>query len=223
MKQPRRIGIFGGTFDPVHLGHLRAAVAVQKRFHLDRILFIPSNTPPHKRRPNMASAADRLAMVESAVRGRSGFEASDIEVRSPRTSYSIFTLAKIRKMFPAARLFFILGADAFIEIETWREWKRVLEQCFFIVITRPGASLRAARNVLDPVYRNRATAVRKTTDINAQISAGRSIFFFGIEALSVSSTEIRRNVREGRSIAGKVPEGVAARIRSAELYQGQEK
>jgi nicotinate-nucleotide adenylyltransferase len=159
----------------------------------------------------MAPAADRLAMVKSAVRGRRGFEASAVEVRSPRTSYSIYTLTKIRKVFPGARLFFILGADAFLEIKTWREWRRVLDRCVFIVMTR---------KALESEYRGRMAAVRKTTDVDALIRAGRTILFSRIDALPVSSTEIRRRVREGRPIGGLVPNGVAARIRSGKLYQG---
>lgn len=222
MKRPLRIGIFGGTFDPIHCGHLRAAEEIRARFALDRILFIPSNTPPHKRRPGMAPAADRLAMVRSALRGRKHFAASALEVESPRTSYSIFTLAKIRKRYPGALLFFLLGTDAFLEIKTWREWRRVLDQCHFIVMTRPGTSLRAARAVLEPDFRDRMAAVRSAADIAARIAAGRTIFFFRIDALPVSSTEIRRKVGQGRSIEDLVPGGVAARIRSGKLYQGRE-
>jgi nicotinate-nucleotide adenylyltransferase len=217
----RRVGIFGGTFDPVHNGHLQAAAAVRSRFKLDRVLFIPSRIPPHKRRSDMAPAAARLAMVEAAVRGTKGFSASPLEVRSPRTSYSIHTLAKIRKQMPAARLFFILGADAFGEIKTWREWRRVLGQCIFIVTTRPGTSLRAARAVLMPEYAVRMAAVRKTSDIEALLRAGRSIFFLRIQALAVSSSDIRRRVGEGRPIESLVPAGVAALIRSGNLYRGQ--
>jgi nicotinate-nucleotide adenylyltransferase len=222
MKQPARIGIFGGTFDPVHCGHLQAAAAIRDRFRLDRVLFIPSHIPPHKRRPGLAPADARLALVESAVHCRRGFEASGLEVRSPRTSYSIFTLAKIRKIYPGASLFFIVGADAFLEIKTWREWRRVLDQCVFIVMTRPGSSLRAARAVLGPGYRDRTAAVRKEADVDALIRAGRTILFCRIDALPVSSTDIRRRVGEGRPIAGLVPGGVAARIASGHLYQGQE-
>ncbi|MHB8053886.1 MAG: nicotinate-nucleotide adenylyltransferase [Candidatus Aminicenantales bacterium] len=220
MKRPSRIGIFGGTFDPIHCGHLQAAAAIRDRFRLDRILFLPSHIPPHKRRPDMAPAAARLAMVDSAVRGRRGFESSSLEVRSVRKSYSIYTLAKIRKLFPGASLFFVLGADAFFEIKTWREWRRVLDQCVFIVMTRPGASLRAARAVLEPEYRDRMAAVRNAAEIDALIRAGRTILFCRIAARDISSTDIRRRVREGRSIAGLVPEGVAARIASGKLYQG---
>jgi len=222
MTHPMRIGIFGGTFDPIHCGHLQAAEEVRSRLPLDRVLFVPSNTPPHKRRPDMAPAADRLAMVRSALRGRPGLAASDLEVASPRTSYSIFTLARIRKLYPDARIFFLLGADAFREIKTWREWRRVLDQCTFIVMTRPGASLRAARAVLEPDYRDRMAAVRNAADAEARLRAGRTILFFRIEALPISSTDIRRLVRDGQSIEGLVPGGVAARIKSAKLYQGRD-
>lgn len=222
MKIPRRIGLFGGTFDPVHLGHLRAAEDVRSRLGLDRILLIPSNVPPHKRRPGMASAADRLAMVRSAVRGCPGLAASDLEVASPRTSYSIHTLVKIRKLYPSARLHFLLGADAFLEIKTWREWRRVLDQCIFIVMTRPGSSLKAARAVLEPEYRDRMAAVRNAAEAETRIQAGKTILFLRIEALPISSTGIRQRIREGRSIEGLVPRAVAARIKSAELYQEQE-
>lgn len=219
MKRALRIGIFGGTFDPVHCGHLQAAAEIRDLFRLDRVLFIPSRIPPHKRRPDMAPPDARLAMVESAVRGRRGFEASGLEVRSPRTSYSIATLAKIRKLFPGAGLFFIVGADAFLEIKTWREWRRVLDQCVFIVMTRPGSSLRAARAVLGSAFRERTAAVRKTADVDRLIRTGRTILFCRIDARAVSSTDIRRRVREGRPIAGLVPGGVAARIASGHLYQ----
>ncbi len=222
MKRVPRIGIFGGTFDPIHVGHLRAAEAVRSRFGLDRVLFVPSNTPPHKRRPSVAPARARLAMVELAVRGRSGFEANSIEARSRATSYSVVTLAKIRKLFPGALLFFILGADAFFEIKTWRAWRTVLNQCVLIVMTRPGTSLRTARAVLEPEYRSRMISLRRSTKIDSALEAGRSIFFLPIEALPVSSTEIRRRLRERRSIDGLVLDSVAAFIGGRKLYQGQE-
>jgi nicotinate-nucleotide adenylyltransferase len=183
---------------------------------------VPSNTPPHKRRPSVAPARARLAMVELAVRGRRGFEANSIEARSRSTSYSVVTLAKIRKLFPGARLFFILGADAFIEIKTWREWRRVLDQCLLIVMTRPGTSLRAARAVLEPEFRARMISLRRSTKIDPALEAGRSVFFLRLEALSVSSTEIRRRIREGRPIDGLVLDPVAAYISARKLYQGQE-
>jgi nicotinate-nucleotide adenylyltransferase len=216
-----RIGIFGGTFDPIHAGHLRAAEAVRRRFGLDRILFVPSNTPPHKRRPSVAPAPARLKMVELAVRGRRGFEANAIEVRSRSTSYSVITIEKIGKLFPGARLFFILGADAFLEIKTWREWRRVLDLCALIVMTRPGTSLRAARSVLQPEYRSRMISLRPATKIGPALAAGRTIFFLRIDALPVSSTDIRRRIREGRSIDVRVPDPVAAAIGARKLYQEQ--
>jgi nicotinate-nucleotide adenylyltransferase len=217
--RPPRIGIFGGTFDPIHAGHLRAAARVRDRFKLDRVLFVPSFIPPHKRRAGLASPAERLAMVEQAVVGRRGFAASAVEVGSRATSYSIITLAKVRRLYPAARLFFILGADAFREIETWREWRRVLAQCAFIVTTRPGTGLGRARSVLDPTYRRRAVRVDRGTRIDERFLDRFGIFFLAIDALPLSSTGIRRRVREGRPLRGLVPGAVARIIEDHELYR----
>jgi len=222
MRRAPRIGIFGGTFDPIHAGHLWAAEAVRSRFGLDRVLFVPSNIPPHKRRPSVAPARARLAMVDLAVRGRRGFEANSLEARSRSTSYSVVTLAKIRKLYPGALLFFILGADAFLEIKTWREWRKVLDQCLLIVMTRPGTSLRTARAVLEPEFRSRMISLRRSTKIDPALEAGRSVFFLHLEALPVSSTEIRRRIREGCPIDGLVLDPVAAYISAGKLYQGQE-
>ena len=138
------IGLFGGTFDPIHLGHLRAAAEVRRLARLDRILFIPSYIPPHKAGGGAAPAADRLRMVELACRRRAGFEVSPIEVEARGKSYSIRTLRKIRALSPAARLFFIVGIDAFLDIGTWHEYEKVLAECLFIVTGRPGFELERA-------------------------------------------------------------------------------
>src|SRR5512139_4006363 len=142
------IGLFGGTFDPIHLGHLRAAAEVRRKAGLERVLFIPSYLPPHKASGAVASAADRLRMVELVCRRRSGFEASGIEVAAREKSYSILTLRKVRAQAPRARLFFILGVDAFLDIRTWHQYRRVLKECLFIVTGRPGFDLDRARDVL---------------------------------------------------------------------------
>jgi nicotinate-nucleotide adenylyltransferase len=216
-----RIGIFGGTFNPIHNGHLRAARLVLKKFSLDRILFIPSFIPPHKESGDIAPALDRLKMVELAVRGRSRFVASGLEIQAKGKSYSILTLNRIKNLYPGAWVFFILGVDAFLEIETWREWQRVLDQCFFIVVTRPGYRLREVTKALGAAYRRRFRPVSRFEKIREQWFAQPRIFLLPIDAADISSTEVRRRVREGRSLRGCVPAAVEAYVRKRRLYQGQ--
>jgi nicotinate (nicotinamide) nucleotide adenylyltransferase/ribosome silencing factor RsfS/YbeB/iojap len=153
MTRRERIGLFGGTFDPIHNGHLQAARLVQRRFGLDRVFFVPAAVPPHKGRPDMAPARDRLRMTALTVAGRKSWTASPVELRAGGPSYSIRTIETMRRRFPRARLFFIVGADAFREIRTWREWESVLRRCVFIVMTRPGSRLNAAAGVLGPAWK----------------------------------------------------------------------
>jgi nicotinate-nucleotide adenylyltransferase len=216
------IGLFGGTFDPIHLGHLQAAAEVRRRARLDRILFIPSYLPPHKKTGAVASAADRLRMVELACLRRPGFEASAIEVEAREKSYSILTLRKLRATAPQARLFFILGVDAFQDIGTWREYHRVLEECYFIVMGRPGFDLDRARDVLDGGLR----AAIGPLPTGGAAAAGPlpppvRVFLAPIRALDISSTDIRARVRRGLSLDGLVPKSVAAYIRDRQLYRGR--
>lgn len=218
MKRPERIGVFGGTFDPIHAGHLRAAAAVGRRFGLDRILFVPANIPPHKAREGTASARDRMAMVELALRGRRRFVASPLDVRAGGTSYSIRTLRRIKRSHPCSRVFFIVGTDAFLEIETWREWRSVLDESLFIVMTRPGVGLARARRAPGAAYAGRIRAVGPAERVREAWFSESRIFLLPIEALDISATDVRRRVGDGRSIAGLVPAPVARYIRERGLY-----
>ena len=133
-----RIGLFGGTFNPIHKGHVRAAQEVLKRFGLDCIFFVPSALPPHKADTNLASSRDRYAMVEIGLQGLEGLAASDVEIHRAGPSYSVDTVAFFRKQLgPDGQLFFLLGVDAFLEIDTWKRYEAVLENTAFIVMTRP--------------------------------------------------------------------------------------
>ncbi len=217
-----RMGLFGGTFDPIHLGHLRAAREVLERFALDRILFVPSFIPPHKERKGMAPARDRLRMVELACAGEPRFAASSIEVDAGERSYSIRTLERVRALYPGARVFFILGADAFLEIGTWREHERVLDESLFIVMTRPGACLEDAAGAVGAALRSRVRAIAEGETVDEALLGDHRIFLLPIRALDVSSTEVRRRVRAGETVAGLVPEAVGDYIRSHELYLERE-
>lgn len=215
------IGLFGGTFDPIHLGHLRAAAEVRRRARLDRVLFIPSYLPPHKKSGAVASASDRLRMVELACRGRKGFEASPVEVEAGEKSYSILTLRKLRALSPEARLFFILGVDAFLDIGTWREYQRVLQECFFIVMGRPGFELDRARDVLNGKFRDSIGPLVTREGAAGPLPPRTRIFLLPIRALDISSTAIRERVRRGETLDGLVPGAVDAYIREHQLYRGR--
>jgi len=214
-----RIGLLGGTFNPIHLGHLRAAEEVQEKFSLDTVLFIPSYIPPHKLTTEMAAPEDRLAMVRLAVRGRPCFAGSSIEIEARQTSYSIITLDKVKKAYPEARLFFIVGVDAFLEIETWKSYRDVLEQCRFIVVSRPGHHLDQAGKVLPEEYRDRILDARGPGRIDQRLILKHQVFLVDIRALDISSTEIRRRIRRGQPIKGLVPEAVEEYIKNKKLYQ----
>ena len=214
-----RIGILGGTFNPVHSGHLRAAEAVAEIFGLDKVLLIPSYIPPHKHSPDIAPARHRLRMLELACGGRTRCVPSDLEVKARGKSYSILTLKKIHRLHPRAWVFFILGVDAFVEIETWKDYEQVLEQCLFIVISRPGFDLEAASRVLGGRLRDRIRVLGpRERPTEAMFEADR-VFLVGIDALDVSSTDIRRRLREGRPVAGLVPPAVEEYLHHHRLYK----
>jgi nicotinate-nucleotide adenylyltransferase len=160
-------------------------------------------------------------MVELACAGRPGFVPSRIEVEARETSYSIITLEKVRRLFPSARLFFIVGADAFREIDSWRDYERVLEECRWIVTDRPGTRLADIRDILGGRFRDRMRELRPGEAATEELVENAGIFLLPVEALDISATEIRRRVRAGESIAGLVPEAVAAYIRLHGLYRSE--
>lgn len=195
--EKKRIGLFGGTFNPIHCGHVKAAESVQNIFSFDRILFIPSYLPPHKESVDVASAAHRLKMVELALASFDRFFPSSVEIDARGTSYSILTLNKIKEMFPQTEAFFLLGIDAFLEIETWKDYEDVLEQCSFVVMSRPGFRLSEAKDILTEKYK---------------------IYLLSINTLDISSSEVRERIRKNQPIEGLVPENVENYIKEKRLY-----
>jgi nicotinate-nucleotide adenylyltransferase len=213
-----RIGLFGGTFDPIHNGHIRAALDVRRAFGLDRVLFVPSHRPPHKQAGPGASPADRLRMVELACEGHPGFVASSLEVEAGGRSYSFLTLARIKERFPGAEVLFILGVDAFLEIGTWREHERVLDECRFIVTGRPGFDLEAAADVLNGRLRPDIRRVGDGGPVDEALLTRYRVFLLPIAALDMSSTDVRERIRRGESPAGLVPPSVETYISDHQLY-----
>lgn len=218
-RRKERIGLFGGTFNPIHSGHLKAASVVQIKCALDKVLFIPSFIPPHKESGSVVSAAHRLNMVGLAIDGYPDFIASAIEIEAKGKSYSILTLQKIRTIYPEALFYFILGIDGFQEIGTWKEYRSVLDQCSFIVISRPGYRLEEARIVLGEKYRNRFLDISETEMVRTNQNDKLKIYLLPFDALDVSSTAIREKLGKGLNIEGMVPPQVNEYIIRNKLYQ----
>lgn len=208
-----RIGVLGGTLDPVHLGHLDAAIAAQQALGLDRVLLIPSHVPPHRTQP-IASAYHRFAMAALAVNGVERLAVSDEELCSPGPSYTAETLARLhRRGLAASQIYFITGADAFAEIETWRRYPQVLDLARFVVISRPGFPATAMPG------RVAALAGRMGTPPQARQADGEtSIFLVDARTRDISSTDIRRRLARGERVSGFVPAGVEAHILQHGLY-----
>jgi nicotinate-nucleotide adenylyltransferase len=214
-----RIGLFGGTFNPIHAGHLHAATRARETFGLGEVLLVPSFFPPHKESRDLAPAADRLEMVRLAVRGRPGLAACPVEVEAGVTSYAVATVDKMRDRYPAARLFYIVGTDAFAEIETWKDHRRLLEECQWIVLTRPGWPDAGPESVLGGRWAGRTRRLADGEAPDEDLFLNARIIIWDAAALAISSSQVRETVRSGRSLAGLVPAAVEAYIRSRHLYQ----
>jgi nicotinate-nucleotide adenylyltransferase len=212
-----RIGIFGGTFDPIHYGHLRVAEEAKESFALNRILFIPSANPPHKERGSVSSVDHRLKMVQMAIACNDAFEASDLECRRPGASYSVETLHILREAEMAdTSFYFIVGLDAFLEIDTWRSYAELFELSHWLIIQRPGAG-PWGREAFPIEIRNlfKYDRVKKYFEH----PSGHQVFFRRFRLLEVSSSEIRQLVRSSRSIKYLTPDVVEDYILKNHLYK----
>lgn len=215
---PGRTGVLGGTFDPVHEGHIAAAEAARRALALDQVLFIPSHRPPHRAAPPRASAFHRFAMVSLAVERHPGFLASDIELERPGPSYTADTLRRLHGAgYEALQLFFILGTDAFAEIATWLDYPAVLDLAHFVVVARPGQALGLMKeHVPDLVARMRLAAEGVRDEAEGPSSA---VFLVNAATPDVSSTEIRERAARGASLVGLVAPDVERHIGRHRLYQ----
>ena len=215
-----RIGLFGGTFDPIHWGHLRSAEEVSETFGLDRVLFIPASIPPHKRGQTTTPARHRLAMVRLAVARNPRFKVSTVEISRPGVSYSIDTVRYFaQKQRKGDALFFIVGLDAFREIGSWKDFADIFPLCDFIVTSRPGSKDS------DPLH-GTGVAVKKLFcyDSKKRIyrhQSGTRVFFIRLTDIAISASEIRRRIKEGESIRYLVPLGVETYIKRQGLYRSR--
>ena len=209
----RRIGILGGAFDPIHWGHLEAGFAAETALDLARVMVITANVPPH-RPPPLASSYHRFAMVALAVAGRAGWRAADLELRDDGPSFTSATLQKFHERgYAPSELFFVLGADAFAEIASWKDYPSILDRAHFVVVARPGYP------VDDVPHRLPVLATRMARPpLNAAALADPCILLIDAPTADVSSTAIRDRRARGESIAGLVPDSVRQHIEQHGLY-----
>jgi len=223
-RQIMRIGLFGGTFNPVHYGHLRVALEVCEAFSLDVCHLIPSSEPPHKTTADLARAEDRLHMIRAAISGIPCFKVSDAEISRSGPSYTIDTVRHFQAAASSpSDLFLIMGRDAFQELHTWKSVEMLLDTLPLIVMNRPTAQTSDLDRDAIETYLNTHVpgGNYRYSEADACFSTANPppIYFFNVTLLDISSTDIRQRVREGRSIRYLVPSQVDAYINDKGLYR----
>ena len=215
-----KIGLFGGTFDPIHWGHLRNAEEVREAFSLDRLLFIPAGTPPHKKRGAAASARDRLEMVRRAIAKNPGFALSAVELSRAGKSYSIDTVRDFAKSRGTKdSLYFILGLDAFLDIGSWKGFEEIFRLCHCVITSRPGSGNSLSLGCM-PVAARKLFCYDRRQKIFRHKS-GTKLFFFKLTDIAISASDIRNRVKKGKSIRYLVPLEVESYIKKRGLYRGR--
>ncbi len=211
-----RTAVFGGSFNPIHYGHLLLADEILEQLGLDRVLFVPAGAPPHKTTASLAPAADRHAMVALAIAGHPHFEVSDLELRRPGPSYTVDTLEALAGS--GDELFLLVGSETFLDLLSWRAPKRVAALARLVVVPRAGSAFdpesAAAQKVL------RAIGAERFVHAGPGPLPPAAVVIAHVTSLPISASELRRRAREGRSLAYRLPDAVIAHIQARRLYGG---
>jgi nicotinate-nucleotide adenylyltransferase len=203
-----RIALLGGTFDPIHNGHLAAARSVSAAFRVDEVHFVPSFSPPHKQARDISSPFHRFAMVALATMSFRDFRSSTIEVDALEKRYTVETLELMGRLYPEAELLFVLGTDMYQELETWRQHKRLFDLAHLVIVNRPGFSFR----------QDLAPFQMLTDGQTAALPQRKTVFYLPFVQQPISSTEIRAKARQGEDIRQWLPESVWGYIDKHKLY-----
>lgn len=217
-----RVGIFGGTFNPIHRGHLHIAEQVLRCLSLDRVVFVPSGEPPHKKGETLVQRGHRLEMVRLAVESHPRFEVSDVEVRRSGPSYSVDTIRLLQEKWGAgAELFFILGIDAFLDVMNWKDPDILFTLCHFAVISRPGYAFADLKGL--PPLRTVSPALLAALDMGERTSlevplGEHRLYLQRVAPSPISATDLRRRIAESEDLRNLLPDAVASYIMGKQLY-----
>lgn len=211
--RPGPVGIFGGTFDPVHNAHLRVALDALETLGLAEVRFIPSARPPHRPQPG-AAAAERLALLRAATADQPGFSVDPLELERAGPSYMIDTLSALRVALPDRPLCLLLGADAFHGLPTWQRWRELLNLAHLVVLSRPGATATDPDGPLAKLVK--PVISRRPADLTA--AGGGRVLFWPVTPLVISASDVRARLAAGRSARFLVPEPVRRLIEQRRLY-----
>ncbi len=216
------IGILGGSFNPIHLGHLLLADEIRERLNLDQVLFVPAALPPHKPRRELAAPEHRHAMVRLAIAGHSGFAVSDLELRRPGPSYTVDTLLELRLgTGSSGDLFLLLGSETFLDLPSWREPARIAQLARLVVIPRAGAPFDPEGEEAMRILREIGQEMFVPIALSGNVSTlpARGVLVVPVTSLPISASDLRRRAREGRSLSFRVPAAVEAYILEHKLYR----
>lgn len=190
-----KIGIFGGSFNPPHIAHLILAESLYENLSLDKVLFMPSSTPPHKQNDTLLDPTDRLRLVNLAIVGNDRFSVSDLEIKRGGTSYTIETITALEDIYKDATLYLVVGFDNLVTFHHWREYRAILDRCMVVAMNRPGTEIGNVRKEI----------LEKTIIVD-------------VPYLDISSTTIRERIRQGKSVRYLVPDAVLEEINKCGFY-----
>jgi nicotinate-nucleotide adenylyltransferase len=219
-----RIGLFGGTFNPIHIGHLRAALEVKEGFSLDEVVLIPAALPPHKAAGDVADAADRLHMLNLALEHDADIRISDVELKRAGPSYTIDTVEHFKRVFSdPSQIYLIMGMDAFLEFDSWKSFDELLRRTPFIIISRPNTGFSSDDSGRKSIGRFLNAKISDDYAFSESQKCFRStemqpVFIYHVTGLDISATRVRHLIGEGRSIRHLVPPAVANYIDAKGLY-----
>jgi nicotinate-nucleotide adenylyltransferase len=220
----KRVGLLGGTFDPVHNGHLDLAAKTKQLFNLQKVLFVPVSQSPHKLDVRPASSLHRVAMLELALEQKIKFSIELSEVDNGGVSYTIATLSRLKERNPDWELFLILGADAFLLMDTWKSFIDILKLCHVLVSTRPGVKLRVPDKLIQMLGLKKSTLdnIDLILPMTLSTSSGKTIRLYQTPTQNISSREIREKVKEGKEIKNLLPPAIDHYIMQHQLYRAEQ-